>query len=183
MKWLKRTLCGILILAVGSVGISAWWVWENYDHTATGKADCAVVFGAAVWPGDRPSHALRDRTMAGVERWRAGQVDCLIFSGAEKEPAVMEAVALRQGVEEEDIFLDESGDSTLATVENLDPGKSYILVSNDFHLGRIRMLAGWSELDFELQAAPYITGRYDRETYFFWREVAGVLWYFFQGKF
>ena len=41
------------------------------DHTGT--ADCTIILGAAVWPGERASLTLRARTARGAEVYRAGQ--------------------------------------------------------------------------------------------------------------
>lgn len=163
------------------------WTWYNYDHTSETPADCAVVFGAAVWRGDTPSHALYDRTVTALNLYQTDQVDCLIFSGGASkngshEVDVMKKLALEVNIPESDIFLDYEGVNTISTVKNLqkfsDQFTSLILVSNDFHLGRIRLL-GWKFIDqpFSLHAAKYHYGTYGRERYSFWREVLGTLYY------
>lgn len=153
------------------------WVLMNFNHTFTETADCAVAFGAAVWPDDRPSHALADRTVAAVELYKNNQVDCLIFSGADTEPDVMEKIARNLGVDATVIEQDNAGVNTLATLSNLNPARSYVLVSNDFHLGRIQMLASRLGLDTHVHAAPYRHGRYVKESYFTFREIAATMWY------
>ncbi len=172
-----RWIIGVLLLCTIALLSSFGWVQSNRNAIARERADCAVVFGAAVWKGGRPSHALADRTLAGIHLLEQNNVDCLIFSGADAEPEVMAKMAKKAGISLEKIELDTKGINTLATLQNLNPERSYIFVSNDFHLGRIRMLAWKLNLDAVTHAAPYQHGRYIKESYFVLREVLGAIWY------
>jgi vancomycin permeability regulator SanA len=156
---------------------ATWWVQINRSAIATQRADCAVIFGAAVWKGGIPSHALADRTIEGIKLLEKNNVDCLIFSGADAEPEVMARMAKTAGISGKKIELDTEGTNTLATLRNLDPSRSYILVSNDFHLGRIKLLAKKLDLKAVTHAAPYQYGRYAKESYFVLREIFGTMWY------
>lgn len=173
----SRWLFGITSLGITIFGTSLWWVESNRDALATERADCAVVFGAAVWKGNRPSHALADRTMEGIKLFEKNQVECLVFSGADSEPEVMQKMAKNAGITMDAIELDTKGLNSLATLKNLNPERSYILVSNDFHVGRIRMLSWKLNLDTVIHAAPYQHGRYIKESYFVLREILGTIWY------
>ncbi len=179
-KRLRRWTIGTLIFSVAVFATSFWWVQINKNSVALERADCAVVFGAAVWKGGRPSHALADRTIAGIQLWEQNQVDCLIFSGADSEPEVMAKMAKTAGIPQKKIELDTNGINSLATLQNLNSERSYILVSNDFHLGRIRMLAWKLNLNSVIHAAPYQHGHYIKESYFVLREVLGTIWYLFR---
>ncbi len=170
-------ILGVLLVSTSVVMSSAWWVHINKNATAIERADCAVVFGAAVWKGGRPSHALADRTMEGIKLLEKNSVDCLIFSGADAEPEVMEKMAKKAGIPSDKIELDTNGFNSLATLQNLDPERSYVLVSNDFHVGRIKLLAWKLDLDAVIHAAPYQHGRYLKESYFIFREIFGTIWY------
>jgi len=169
-----------------------------YGHEATKEADCAVVFGAAVWPGyygPVASHALADRTLAAAELYKQRLVGCLVLSGGNSiygahEVDIMTDILVSKGVPTEALELDRDGHNTLATIENLSKDRSYILVSNDFHLARIGMLAQRLDLNnkgFTLHAATYGAGsgrsgleaRYGREPYFVLREVVALVYYFF----
>jgi vancomycin permeability regulator SanA len=152
--------------------------------------DCVVVFGAAVWPGyfgPVASHALRDRTLSAVDLYNNKLTQCIILSGGESiygahEVDVMTDILLENNVPESVIELDREGVNTIATINNLNKSRSYILVSNDFHLARIGLLAqraGLGDAGFALHAAEYrVGGRYRREYYFTARE-AVALWYYF----
>lgn len=176
-KRFRYFVLGISLVGITILGSATWWVQSNRDAFTTERADCAVVFGAAVWKGGRPSHALSDRTMEAIKLLENNQVDCLVFSGADAEPEVMANIAKTAGINPEIWELDSEGENTLATLKNLDPERSYILVSNDFHLGRIRMLAWKLDLKALVHAAPYLHGKYSKETYFTLREILGTIWY------
>jgi len=184
---------GVLILGV-LFAFTILHILSFYPHQATTQADCVVVFGAAVWPGyfgPVASDALADRTLAAAELYKKDLTkDCIILSGADSvygahEVDVMTDLLLAEGVPERIIELDREGVNTLATIENLRKDRSYILVSNDFHLARIGLLAQRAGLQagpeggFTLHAAEYISGgRYSKEYYFISRE-AVALWYYF----
>ncbi len=168
-------------------------IFSYYPSVANAPVDCIVVFGAAVWPGDFgpvASHALKDRTLGAVELYKKGLANCIVLSGAESvygahEVDIMTDILLENDIPLDIVELDREGVNTLATIENLDKNRSYIFVSNDFHLARINLLAkrtGLSENDFSLYPAKYITaGRYQREWYFTLREVVAI-WYYFWYK-
>lgn len=149
----------------------------------TFHADCAVVFGAAVYPGGRASPALRERTETAVDLFNTGVVDCLVLSGADSaysahEVDVMRDVALARGVPLEHMEFHHEGINTRATIEHLSADRSYALVSNDFHLARINVLAQQAGLEqYVLVPSIYSEGRYTREWLFVFRE-ALALWYY-----
>jgi len=154
----------------------------HYNDAFTGKIDgCAVIFGAAVWKGDQPSNALNDRTQAAIDLYQNASVNCLVFSGGESkygahEVAVMERLALEAGVPESVMEYDYDGNNTLATILNLPKERAYVLVSNDFHMARIGLMAKRTGIEeFYLHAAPYEYGRYTKNLNYYWREVAGTL--------
>ncbi len=183
-KFWKRALWTGILTGFVLVGGTALFVIENYDHTFSGQAECAVIFGAAVWRDDIPSHALYDRTMSGIELFKNGNVECLILSGGPSkvgthEVGVMRKLAVHEGVPVGSIQTDFKGLNTLATLKNLpEEVESFVFVSNDFHLARIRMLAwklGLDHVDFH--ASQYFNRRYKEEAYYFFREIAGIWFY------
>jgi len=176
----KRFFWLLLLVPFLIVVCLSAYVWSYYDSEFTGKSDnCAVVFGAAVWKNDQPSWALSDRTDAAIDLYTNGQVPCLIFSGGAStfgahESVVMQTRALQNGVAQSDITLDLDGNNTLATMLNLKKEPGYVLVSNDFHLARINLMAWKLGLkDYHLHAAPYVQGRYQKDFKYFAREVLG----------
>jgi vancomycin permeability regulator SanA len=113
-------------------------------------ADVAVVFGCGVRDDGMPTSALSDRINTGCELYKQGLVKKLIFSGgpadkSESEPEVMRSEAIKQGVPEGDIILDDRGFDTQATVENTTAkfkelnAQKVLVVSHFYHLPRIKL--------------------------------------------
>ncbi len=191
----KRFLQGVIVVAL-VFAFTLLHILSFYPHQAVEQRDCAVVFGAAVWPGyygPVASHALADRTLSAAELYKSGLVECIILSGADSvygahEVDVMTDLLIAAAVPESIIELDREGVNTATTIDNLAAERSYILVSNDFHLARIGLLAQRAGLQagphnsqegFALHAAAYQSGgRYIKEYYFTARE-AVALWYYF----
>ncbi len=187
IRFLKYAALPVLgILAI--FALTTLHIFSFYSHQAEAERDCAVVFGAAVWPGyygPVPSDALTDRTLASAELYKKGLVDCIILSGADSiygahEVDIMTDLLLDAQVPIDIIKLDRYGLDTRSTIENLDKGKSYILISNDFHLARIDFFAQYLGLEFDTHSAEYRSGgRYTREHHFVAREVVAFWYYFF----
>jgi len=168
------------------IGVTFLYILSFYSEDSTGTFDCAVVFGAAVLPGGRPSNALSDRTYEAIKLYENKRVSCLVFSGANSaygkhEVDVMLDIAHKEGLNTKDIILDYNGINTKKTIDNLKRGKSYLFVSNDFHLARISLLARKEGIKkFAVQRSPYRFGRYSREPFFVAREIV-AFWYYALG--
>lgn len=182
----KRVLIGVLMGSLLIMLVAMVYVRVYYDTEFKGSIDgCAVVFGAAVWKDDQPSNALNDRTQAAIKLYKNNQVTCLVFSGGASkfgshEVTVMGNLAREAGIFQPAVEYDFKGKNTLATLYNLAPNRDYVLVSNDFHLARINLMAKRVGLDnYHLHAAPYEYGRYNKSQQYYWREVAGslIVWF------
>ena len=177
---IARTL-SILALALGAATLAH--IFSFYTHEAKVPRECAVVFGAAVWPGGVASDALADRTHAAIDLYEHGLVSCLVFSGAPSAYGVHEvdamlAIADARAVARAAIETDYAGMNTKRTIENLTPSRSYVFVSNDFHLARIALLARQAGFDdVSVHKSEYRNGRYSREATFVARE-AVAFWYY-----
>ncbi len=171
----------ISIILILVIDIS--YIVYHYNDTATNHADCAVIFGAAVWKDDIPSHALYDRTMEAGKLYKNNLVSCIIMSGGPSkygahEVDVMQKILLQEHIPKEVLVKDLNGLNTLATLNSLEKSKSYILVSNDFHLARINVLAKRLGLKkISTDKAFYYHGRYVKEPYFVLREIVGIIYY------
>ncbi|QSH39686.1 YdcF family protein [Candidatus Kaiserbacteria bacterium] len=178
----------IFVVAVFFLTVATFaYIFSFYVAKDVEVHDCAVVFGAAVWPGGNPSHALSDRTYSAIEAYKENTVSCLVFSGANSaygkhEVDVMLEIATQEGVAVEDIELDYDGKNTKQTIQNLDHTRSYLLVSNDFHLARINLLARQTGLmNVDVLKSTYRFGRYSQETFFVFREAVAFWYYIFVG--
>ena len=109
--------------------------------------DAVIVFGAAVWPGGRPSPALERRILHAVSLVKAGlAVNLLATGGLGKHPpseaAVMRRTALDAGIPAHRIFTEETGTSTFhSALECLKIARargwsSALIVTDVYHIPR-----------------------------------------------
>lgn len=158
---LARLAAAGLILFATALAAAYVIIHSHFDGTAELPADCALVFGAAVYGQNLPGPAITRRVAAAAALYRDGQVNTLILSGgmgqgrgvSESEASVMRALAIELGVADEDMMLEEGSHSTwenIANARNLTSGCSSVVgVSDQYHLARIELLSwrqGWGEL-------------------------------------
>jgi uncharacterized SAM-binding protein YcdF (DUF218 family) len=141
------------VAAVLGIAILALFarVLLHFPGTAILPAECALVFGAAVHRGDDPGPGILRRTTTAARLVRNGTVGRLILTGgtgggnAQSEAAVMQTVALLQGVAPENIVLEQESTSTSENLRNSRPllqdCTSVIAISDRYHLARIAFLA------------------------------------------
>ncbi len=156
-------------------------------------ADVAVVFGAQVHPGGRPSSTLSWRVDTACELYDEGLVHRLVMSGAVgdsgyDEAQVMRERAIAQGVPAGAIVVDSHGVNTEATVANTvtlfdAQGVDRVLaVSNAYHLPRIKL--EYRRRGREVFTVPAEETRRIKETPYLWlREVPAFWKYYLRGLF
>ncbi len=144
-RWMWWTL---LPLAALGVGMGALWLRQMaYIYAspeAAPPAPVAIVFGAAVYPGGRPSPVLADRVMTAVDLYRQGKVRHLLLSGDNRfvyydEPGAMMRLARDLGVPERALQPDYAGRRTYDTcyrARHIFGVRRAILVTQRFHLPR-----------------------------------------------
>lgn len=122
-------------------------------------ADAILVLGARVHADGTPSGALGDRTRAAIDLWKRGLAPRLLLSGGRdagarvSEPEAMRRLALEAGVPEEALVLDESGATSersiafAAAAAGERGWRRVLVVSHDYHLARLRLLAGRAGLE------------------------------------
>ena len=151
-------------------------------------ADCALVFGAAVYRGTQPGPAIVRRVGEAARLYREGQIQRLILTGGkgegnqQTEAAVMRQQAIASGVRAHDIIIEDRARSTwenLLFAKNLTSDcSSVVAVSDQYHLGRIKLLAlrqHWRGLmTWPAEEHPPTTAI---EQQAFTREVYAVLYY------
>jgi uncharacterized SAM-binding protein YcdF (DUF218 family) len=137
---------GGLLFAAFPLGLMLFFGNTDYRR----PADAVVVFGARAYANGRLSDALEDRIRTACELYRAGLAKRLILSGGPGDGAITEATAMRgyalsHGVRAEDIFVDDHGLNTAATVRNTTPlfqqwqAHRVLVVSHFYHLPRIKL--------------------------------------------
>ena len=124
-----------------------------------GSNPCGIVFGAAVRGGSEAGPGILRRVQAAADLYHQGSIQTIILTGGkgsqiqESEAAVMQKVAMRLGIDSEDLILEDQATSTwenLAfTKELIGDCSSIVAISDRYHLARIEYLAelqGWGNL-------------------------------------
>lgn len=107
----------------------------------------AIVFGAGLYDGDKPTSYLRERVTTAVDLYKAKRVDRLLMTGdnsvsSYNEPEAMRKLAVRLGVPKDDITLDYAGRNTYDScyrARHIFKVSQATLVSQGYHLPRAVM--------------------------------------------
>lgn len=130
-----------------TLALVAWY--GGRDHAQS--ADAIVVLGAAQYDG-RPSPVLRARLDHGIALWRRGLAPRFVVTGGRgegdttSEAAVGRRYALRQGVPDSAIMVEPRGRTTSESLRGVArllgaAGRRVVLVSDGYHLLRVRLVA------------------------------------------
>lgn len=151
----------------------------------------ALVLGAAVWPGGRPSPTLERRARHAAALWQAGEVGAIVASGGlgrhgPSEAEVIAALCHAGGVPEAALVLEARSTSTEENLRFSLPllramgAREVVIVTDGFHAPRARLAARRLGLARELGVvrsdsprAPLTAGRVKAGL----REVPAYLWY------
>ncbi|MEE4200093.1 YdcF family protein [Erythrobacter sp.] len=161
MKW----AAGLAALAGLWLTVVAVWVWIGPPQDAGGRADAAIVLGAAV-DGDVPSPVFAARIDHAIDLYREGRVSRLIFTGARSyEDTASEAAAARSRALAADIPADAIAveERSHTTRQNLIEARALLnaedrrvlIVSDPLHLRRAVMMAHDLGIDVVASATPY----------------------------
>lgn len=168
--------------------LAQMYCFGKTDYRRT--ADVIVVFGCLVHADGTPSMALADRVRTGVELYRDGLAQWLLFSGGPGEGTThetdaMRTLAIQLGVPSSDIQVDREGLNTQQTVDNAvrrdwQGGTPRILaVSHFYHLTRIKLCfrrAGWDVMTVPANESRDLVNL----PHYLLREVA-ALWCYYLG--
>lgn len=132
------------------VAVTAVYAYGRRDHAR--RADAIVVLGAAQYDG-RPSPVLQARLDHAVRLYEQGVASTLIMTGGTgpgdtvSEAVVSRRYATRAGVPESAILTERAGERSVQSIEAvarlMDARglRSAVLVSDPFHMLRLRLLA------------------------------------------
>ena len=186
-RWVIASGCSCLF---ASFPVALMIFFGNTDYRR--PADAVVVFGARAYKDGRLSDALQDRIRTGCDLYRAGLTKRLVLSGGQGEGPITEAEAMRNyalqhGVRAEDIFIDNQGVNTEATVRNTTPlfeqwhTKRVLAVSHFYHLPRVRL--AYQRAGVEVCTVPARQGHFlGQIPYNMAREVAAFWDYYLKEK-
>lgn len=142
-------------LALGGIltlGYAGWRIWAQGLVDERRPADAIVVMGAAQYDG-RPSPVFAARLDHAIELYREGLAPYLVVTGGRQESdrtteaASARAYAVARGVPEAAILAEESGRTTLGSLENVAAIfrdhhlQSALFVSDRTHMLRVLRLA------------------------------------------
>ena len=148
----SRVLAGVVIVVTAAWITSAIAVLMWGARDGARASDAIVVLGAAQYVG-RPSPVLRARLDHALDLWQRGLAPRLIFTGGmgagdtTSEAAVSRAYALRHGVPDTAIFMENEGRTTreslaaVSAIMRAQQMRTAILVSDPFHMFRLRLEA------------------------------------------
>lgn len=169
----------VLVVIVAVLAYPAWLafrVWDQSHDDEVRGADAIVVLGAAQYNG-KPSPVLKARLDQATYLWEQDLSDFFIVTGGKQEgDRFTEAQASHmyleeQGVPPENIFEEETGTTTLESLEQVkeiaaERGiDTVLLVSDPLHSERIKRMA--HDLGFEeayASPASYLNLNRSRET-------------------
>jgi len=139
---------GLLVVVILLLMINAT-MWFPGD--AEFPSDCALVFGAAVHGKAEPGPGIWRRVSEAAHLYSQKNVERLYLSGGkgsetqESEAHVMRKVALMNGVDPEDVYIEEESRSTFENLTNVSPMmadcNSIVAISDRYHLARIKLIS------------------------------------------
>ena len=156
---LKRALIVLLVLALAAVlafGVLLGIVLAGSRDSVRGDPRIMIILGCQVKPWG-PSILLQDRLDKALEYFEAHPDTVIVTSGAQgadepsTEAAAMRDYLVERGVPAEQILLEERSTNTLENIRysldvlaehGYDVTADIAVVSNGFHLARVRMIWG-----------------------------------------
>ena len=152
-RWIKALLALVLVGVLCFGGLFGAVMYGSYDHI-NGNPQIMVILGCQVKPWG-PSILLQDRLDKALDYLENHPDMTVVVSGGQgpdehvTEARAMADYLIEQGVKEERILLEEASHNTVQNLrytarlleeEGYDMEQDIVVVSNGFHLTRVRML-------------------------------------------
>ena len=169
-SWWKALLALVMAGALSFAALLGAVLWGAHDQVR-GTPGAMIVLGCQV-RADGPSVLLQDRLDKALGYWQDHEEILIVVSGGQgpdehiSEAQCMYDYLTARGVPGESIRLEDRSHNTdqnlrysvqLLAEEGYDPGGGVVVVSNGFHLARVRMLwprAAGGESELSTLAAP-----------------------------
>lgn len=173
MKRIKKLLKYLILFFIAYFAINAFRIYNYSLQYSEEKSDVAIVLGAAINEGS-PSPVFRERINHSIYLYKKGAVEKIIFTGGlgkgqnQSESEVAKSYAIKKGVRNEDILIEEK---SKFTTENLSEAKkimdslnlnSALLVSDPMHMRRGVLHAKSNNIQCE--PSPTKTSMYKSKT-------------------
>ncbi len=175
-----RTFITFSLSLLFSVGLffacTVFYVVDHMKGSAHFPADCAIVFGTAVWPvygadgkitAVTAGPGITRRVSTAVALQRKGSIGRIFLSGGKgegnvtSEAQVMRRVALSLGAKGDSLIVEDQSRSTWENLVNTRPltsgCKSIVGISDGYHLARIALYAdvqGWPVQTYPADVHP-----------------------------
>ena len=187
-RWWLVAASGVCLLTLFPLALMLFFGNTDYRR----PADAVVVFGARAYKDGRMSDALQDRIRTACDLYRDGLAKRLVLSGGRGDGPITEAEAMRNyalkhGVRAEDIFIDNQGVNTEATVRDTVPllqqwrAQRVLAVSHFYHLPRVKL--AYQRAGVEVWTVPARQGHFLGQMPFnMAREVAAFWDYYLKEK-
>jgi uncharacterized SAM-binding protein YcdF (DUF218 family) len=168
-RWVLKLFSVLIILIVALYAAQVLEVYLYSKNNTIDRADAVIVLGAAAW-GNNPSPVFRERLNHAIDLYQGGYCRYIIITGGKGYPdelgesVIGKKYVMKNGVPESDIIIENYSRSTeqnlhyaqiIATYHDI---KSYILVSDPYHLRRAAYVADRYGMKVYLSATP--TSRY-----------------------
>jgi len=188
------TITVVIVFSVWLASVSAVVMWSKRDEARPAQA--IVVLGAAQYAG-KPSPVLRARLDHALDLWNRHLASVLILTGGTgagdttSEAAVGRTYVRRRGVPDSAILEENEGRTTsesmraVAGMLEVRGLQSAVLVSDPFHMLRLRILArrfGFTPYTSPTQTSPISPNREERWKYIFSESIKAPLAFFFERK-
>jgi uncharacterized SAM-binding protein YcdF (DUF218 family) len=169
----------IFVPALLPAGLMAARIYKYGTNATAVTGDVAIVLGAAVW-GNEVSPVFRERINHAIDLYRSGKARKILFTGGRTyrrdltEAAAGRAYAIKNGVPEGDILIDDRSHTTYQNVLNAkqladaNGLKKVLIVSDPMHMKRAVAMA--EDVGLEAYSSPTPTTMYRG-----WRSQMGLL--------
>ena len=191
-RWFVRIVSLTIFICATTYVSALIYVILNYNGTMPDyPVDCAIVFGAAVGKGSTPGPGITRRVQTASELYKKSYVKKIFMSGGkgrewvESEAEVMRKVGMLEGIDPEDIVIEDKSRSTWENIKFTKPllksevydCTAIVGISDRYHLARISLLARKQGIDGFQTHPSVVKAPLPFETISTLREALGVIYY------
>ena len=151
----------IILVTIFIIFLQIYYFQDDSGKYIKGQklGDAGIIFGAAVWGGNRPSPVLRERINKGFEIYENGYVPILVLTGGGSvnemtESEVARNELIKYGVPAKELIVEKSSNSTFEQIlfvrDNLYKRRKWnmvIIVSDNYHLFRISEICNFNDMN------------------------------------